>query len=115
MTSNSASPDQRFQLLHEYIKTLLGLSSGALVFSVTVVLALLERDSSLSARPLLYGAWGFWLLGLGGSLMHLLYLIKAAKERAGSYAAQLRLGASLSLSGFLLGLLAFVAFGAWNL
>jgi len=78
--SDDARIEQLFQLLHEYIKTLLGLSSGALVFSVTFVLALLEQREGLVLRPLLYVAWGSWLLSLCGSLMYLLYLIKAAKK-----------------------------------
>jgi len=108
--------EKRFELSEGYIKTVLSLSTGALVLSLTFLHDVLgtgaEVPAHLVCRDLLLTSWLGFLGSIAASLFYLYFLALAAKyEKA--FSSHLKWGAIFSIAGFLVGLLLLTTF-AWR-
>lgn len=108
--------EKRFELHEGYIKTVLSLSTGALVLSLTFLHEVLGTGGSASphiaCRGLLFTSWIGFLVSVVASLFYLYFLAVAARyEKAFSW--PLAWGAILSSAGLVAGLVLMTAF-AWK-
>ena len=114
------SIDKRFEFFQDYIKTVLSLSTGALLLSVTFLHDIIGIGSEhgppkpIQSRNLLGTSWISFLVSVFGSLYYLYFHALAAKDKDLS-TGHLNWSAIASLTGLFLGLLAFGAFGWLNI
>jgi hypothetical protein len=114
---DQVSLEKRFELMEGYIKTVLSLSTGALILSITFLHDILGFGSDqtrhqMRGRCLVGGAWICFLGSIIASLFYLYFLAVAAKFE-NAYSGHLKWGARLSVFGFVGGLVLFGLF-AWS-
>lgn len=108
--------EKRFELFEGYIKTVLSLSTGALVLSLTFLHDVLGMGAGAHAevpcRGLLLASWIAFLVSVAASLSYLYFLALAAKyEKA--FSSHLKWDAVISCAGLVIGLVLLTAF-AWR-
>ena len=112
--------DKRFEFFQDYVKTVLNLSTGALVLSVTFLHDIVGIGSEHgAAKPIQFqGLLGLtWVLFLGsifGALYYLYFHALASKDNQLS-SGHLNVSAVAALAGLFLGLVAFGVFGWLNI
>lgn len=111
--------EKRFELAEGYVKTVLGLSTGALVLSITFLHDIVGLGSEgaparIGWRCLLEGGWACLLVSVVASLFYLYHLAIAAKY-ASAYSWELRWGAIVSSGAFVAGLAMLSVFAALHL
>jgi hypothetical protein len=111
--------EKRFDLAEGYVKTVLGLSTGALVLSVTflheiVGIGSAEAPNRIEWKSLIMGAWMTLLVSAVASLFYLYHLAIAAKYES-AYSQELKWGAIVSSAGLVCGLVLMSLFAALNL
>ena len=112
--------DKRFEFFQDYIKTVLNLSTGALVLSVTFLHDIVGLGSEhgtprpLQFRGLLALSWIFFLGSIFGALYYLYFHALAAKDSELS-SGHLNFSALAALGGLFLGLVVFGVFGWLNI
>jgi hypothetical protein len=111
--------EKRFDLAEGYVKTVLSLSTGALVLSVTFLHEIAGVGSEkaakgLQGRYLIESAWVALLASAVASLFYLYHLAIAAKyERA--YSKELKWSAIVSSAALVCGLVLMSVFAGLNL
>ncbi|SRR6266851_1561595 len=111
--------EKRFELAEGYVKTVLGLSTGALVLSVTflheiVGIGSAEAPKRIEGKSWIEAAWVALLVSAVSSLFYLYHLAIAAKYE-GAYSQELKWGAIVSSAGLVCGLVLLSLFAALNL
>jgi hypothetical protein len=112
--------DKRFEFFQDYVKTVLNLSTGALILSVTFLHDIVGIGSekgppkAIYFRGLLGFAWLFFLGSIFGALYYLYFHAIASKDSDLS-AGHLNFSALAALGGLFLGLVAFGVFGWLNI
>jgi len=111
--------EKRFDLAEGYVKTVLGLSTGALVLSVTFLHEIIgigsaEAPKRIEWRSLIIGAWMALLVSVVASLFYLYHLAIAAKYES-AYSQELKWSAIVSSAGLVCGLVLMSLFAALNL
>jgi FtsH-binding integral membrane protein len=117
--NNTVSLDKRYEIFQDYIKTVLNLSTGALVLSITFLHEIIGVGSEHGAHPLRYGcllgiSWVSFLVSVLGCLFYLYFLALASNGQR-NCSKQLVGGALAGVGGFCLGLIFFAVFGWINL
>jgi hypothetical protein len=111
--------EKRFDLAEGYVKTVLTLSTGALVVSVTflheiVGIGSTDAPGTIAWRSLIVGGWVALVLSAVASLFYLYHLAIASKyEEAFSW--ELKWGAIVSSAGLVVGLVLLSLFAALHL
>ena len=114
------SLDKKYEIFAEYVRTVLNLSTGALVLSVTFLHDIVGLGSEaksprvMHARFLLAFSWLGFLVSVVGCLVYLYFLALWA-EHTGDCRTQLVTGNVAGLLGFLVGLVCLAIFGWLNL
>lgn len=111
--------EKRFDLAEGYVKTVLGLSTGALVLSVTFLHEIIGVGSTECGKPiqwkgLIVGAWVAELVSAMAALFYLYHLAVAAKYES-EFAKELKWGAIVSSVGLACGLVLLIVFATLNL
>jgi hypothetical protein len=112
--------DKRFEFFQDYVKTVLNLSTGALVLSVTFLHDIVGIGSEhgtpkpIQFRSLLGLTWILFLGSIFGALYYLYFHAIASKDNELS-AGHLNFSAVTALAGLFLGLVAFGVFGWLNI
>jgi hypothetical protein len=112
--------DKRFEFFQDYVKTVLNLSTGALVLSVTFLHDIVGIGSEhgtakpIQCRGLLALTWILFLGSIFGALYYLYFHALASKDSELS-ARHLTISAVAALAGLFLGLVAFGVFGWLNI
>jgi hypothetical protein len=113
--------EKQFEIFKEYIQTVLNLSSGSLVLSITFLHDVVGLGSD--GRPgittvrhagILGIAWLGFLVSVAGCLCYLYFLALFAKDGV-DCKTQLVLGNIAGLAGFAVGLIFLAAFGWCNI
>jgi hypothetical protein len=114
------SIDQRFEFFQDYVKTVLNLSTGALVLSITFLHDIVGIGSEhgtpkpIQFRWLLGLTWVSFLISVFGALYYLYFHALAAKDTELS-GRHLKWSSIAALGGLFLGLVALGAFGWLNI
>jgi len=113
------SPEKRFELSEGFVKSVLNLATGALVFSVTFLHDIIgiggEKGTPvIQARCLIAGAWLSFLISVGASLYYLYFLAVASKFERG-FGEKLTTSSVLAAFAFGAGLLLLGLFAWFNL
>jgi hypothetical protein len=114
------SIDQRFEFFQDYVKTVLNLSTGALVLSITFLHDIVGIGSEhgttepIQSRWLLGLTWVSFLISVFGALYYLYFHALAAKDTELS-GRHLKWSSIAALGGLFLGLVALGAFGWLNI
>ena len=112
--------DKRFEFFQDYVKTVLSLSTGALVFSVTFLHDIVGLGSEhgtpkpIQFRGLLGLTWLLFLASIFGALYYLYFHALASRDSELS-AGHLNISAVTASAGLFFGLVALGAFGWLNL
>jgi hypothetical protein len=111
--------EKRYELYQDYIKTVLSLSTGALVLSITFLHDVLGTGSDRAPRTVSHHevlglAWLAFVLSILSSLIYLYFLALAARDSAEFHSGPLKWGAYCSVFGFAAGLGLMVCFGLLN-
>jgi hypothetical protein len=115
----AVSLEKKFELFGEYVRTVLSLSTGALVLSVTFLHDVIGLGAEkahavpVHARCLLAASWGGFLLSVSGCLLYLYFLALWANENR-DCTKQLVAGNVAGLGGFLVGLFCLAVFSWLN-
>jgi hypothetical protein len=113
------SLEKKFEIFGEYVRTVLNLSTGALVLSVTFlhdIVGLGGEGKSpvvVHANKLLAASWLGFLISVVGCLLYLYFLALWAEGKR-DCSKQLVAGNILGLGGFLVGLIFLAIFGWLN-
>jgi hypothetical protein len=111
--------DKRFEFFQDYVKTVLSLSTGALVFSVTFLHDIVGLGAEhgtpkpVHFRGLLGMTRVFFLASILGALYYLYFHALASRDSQLS-SGHLNISAVAALAGLFLGLVALGAFGWLN-
>ena len=111
--------EKRFELAEGYIKTVLSLSTGALVLSVTFLHEIIGLGSGrvperIEWRGLIISAWIAFLVSAVASLFYLYHLAIAAKyERA--FEQELKWGSMVRSAGLAIGVVLLSLFAEIHL
>src|SRR5579862_3562323 len=94
----TVSIEKRYELFQDYIKTVLSLSTGALVLSITFLHDVIGTGSDQAARPVVHReilglAWLAFALSILSSLIYLYFLALAARDSAEFHERPLKWGA----------------------
>jgi hypothetical protein len=113
------SIEKRFDLAEGFVKAVLNLATGALVFSVTFLhdIVGVGADKTLAVihdRCLVAASWMAFLLSVGAALYYLYFLAVAAKFERG-YSEHLRWSSLIAIYSFAAGLLLLGLFAWFNL
>jgi hypothetical protein len=113
------SAEKRFDLAAGFVKAVLNLATGALVFSVTFLHDVIgvgadKTPAVIQQRCLVAGAWIAFLVSVGAALYYLYFLAVAAKFERG-YSEHLRWSSLISIYSFAAGLLLLGLFAWFNL
>lgn len=115
--------EKRYEIFGEYVRTVLGLSTGSLVLSITFLhdIAGVGSEHPASAAPhalrhphFLLVAWIGFLVSTVGCLFYLYFLALASNEQK-DCAGEMFWGNLAGLSGFITGLVFLGLFGWLNL
>jgi hypothetical protein len=112
--------DKRFEFFQDYVKTVLNLSTGALVLSITFLHDIVGIGSEhgtpkpIQSRWLLGLTWVSFLISVFGALYYLYFHALAAKDTELSE-RHLKWSSIAALGGLFLGLVALGAFGWLNI
>ncbi len=117
---SEVSIDKRFEFFQDYIKTVLNLSAGALVFSITFLHDILGIGSEhgtlkpVQFRGLLGAAWVLFLASVLGSLYYLYFHALSSKDNE-LWTGHLKWSAIVGLAGLFFGLVSLGVFGWLNI
>lgn len=121
MGSNALSVtlDKRYDLFADYAKTVMNLSGGALVLSVTFLHDIVGLGEKGERRVMLHphlilAAWISFLVSVVGCLVYLFFLVQAADKNQRCDVCMVG-GILAGFLGFCAGLFLFVCFGWVNL
>jgi hypothetical protein len=112
--------DKRFEFFQDYVKTVLNLSTGALVFSITFLHDIVGLGSEhgvakpVQFRGLLGLTWISFLISIFGALYYLYFHALAARDKDLSM-GHLKWSSIAGLAGLFLGLVALGCFGWLNI
>jgi len=111
--------EKRFELAEGYVKTVLTLSTGALVLSVTFLHDIVgigspEAAKGIAWRSLIVSSWVALLISAVASLFYLYHLAIASKYQK-AFSRELEWGAKISSAGLLVGLALLSLFASINL
>lgn len=123
--SRHVSLETQFEIFKEYVQTVLNLSTGSLVLSITFLHDIVglgsEAKSGTAAavhtvhHPNILGiAWIGFLISIGGCLFYLYFLALFTKDGT-DCKKQLMAGNLAGLGGFAVGLICLAAFGWCNI
>ncbi len=117
--NKKVSLEKRYDIFQDYIKTVLNLSTGALVLSITFLHEIIGVGSEHGAHALRYGyflgiSWIAFLISVLGCLFYLYFLALASNAQR-DCSTQMVGGALAGVGGFCLGLALFALFGWLNL
>jgi len=117
--SAPVSAEKRFDLAEGFVKAVLNLATGALVFSVTFLHEIVgvggdKAPAIIRDRFLVAAAWMAFLVSVGAALYYLYFLAVAAKFERG-YSAHLRWSSLIAIYSFAGGLLLLGLFAWFNL
>ncbi|MFZ3332910.1 MAG: hypothetical protein WA197_19900 [Candidatus Acidiferrales bacterium] len=117
--SRHLSLEKQFEIFKEYVQTVLNLSTGSLVLSVTFLHDIVGLGSeSKGAAPhvhhpgILGVAWLGFLVSIAGCLFYLYFLALFTKDGV-DCERELMVGNIAGLAGFFVGLICLAAFG-WS-
>ena len=125
MSNGAGSPvsaDKRAEFFRDFMHTVLTLSGGSIVFSVTFLHDIVRIGDTASGKPLvaphdaglLIAGWVALLVGVVASLVYLFFhAISTKYERA--YSAPMTVAVVFGVVGLLTGLVLLVCFGVQNL
>jgi len=113
------SAEKRFDLAEGFLKAVLNLATGALVFSVTFLHEIVgvggdKAPAVIQDRFSIAGSWMAFLVSVGAALYYLYFLAVAAKFERG-YSAHLRWSSLIAIYTFAAGLLLLGLFAWLNL
>jgi hypothetical protein len=113
------SAEKRFDLAEGFLKAVLNLATGALVFSVTFLHEIVgvggdKAPAVIQDRFSVAGSWMAFLVSVGAALYYLYFLAVAAKFERG-YSAHLRWSSLIAIYTFAAGLLLLGLFAWFNL
>jgi len=113
------SAEKRFDLAEGFLKAVLNLATGALVFSVTFLHEIVgvggdKAPAVIQDRFSVAGSWLAFLVSVGAALYYLYFLAVAAKFERG-YSAHLRWSSLIAIYTFAAGLLLLGLFAWFNL
>ncbi|MGD0429101.1 MAG: hypothetical protein ABSC10_20530 [Candidatus Acidiferrales bacterium] len=113
------SAEKRFDLAEGFLKAVLNLATGALVFSVTFLHEIVgvggdKAPAVIQDRFSIAGSWMAFLVSVGAALYYLYFLAVAAKFERG-YSAHLRWSSLIAIYTFAAGLLLLGLFAWFNL
>ena len=113
------SAEKRFELAEGFVKSVLNLTTGTLVLSVTFLHDIVGIGSEkpparIACATLIGAAWIALLLSIAAALFYLYFLAVAAKFERG-YSGHLRWGALATIFCFAAGLVLMALFGWRNL
>lgn len=111
--------EKRFELAEGYVKTVLSLSTGALVLSVTFLHEIIGMGSEkaptkIEWKGMIVGAWLSLLVSAVAALFYLYHLALAAKYEK-EFKKELKWGAIVSSAGLVGGLVLLSFFAALHL
>jgi hypothetical protein len=112
--------DKRFEFFQDYVKTVLSLSTGALVFSVTFLHDVVGLGAGhavqkpIRFRGLLGLTWLLFLASIFAALYYLYFHALASRDSELS-SGHLNISALAALAGLFFGLVALGAFGWLNI
>jgi hypothetical protein len=117
--SAPVSVEKRFDLAEGFVKAVLNLATGALVFSVTFLHEIVgvgadKARAVIQDRVLVGGSWIAFLVSVGAALYYLYFLAIAAKFERG-YSEHLRWSSLIAIYSFAVGLLLLGLFAWFNL
>jgi hypothetical protein len=119
--SRHVSLEKKYEIFGEYVRTVLNLSTGSLVLSITFLhdVVGLGSDSkapvaTIHGKPLLALSWLGFLLSILGCLYYLYFLALASNEER-DCSGHLVAGNIIGLAGFGAGLVLFAIFGWSNI
>jgi hypothetical protein len=121
-TRSAAVPiEKRFEIFGEYVRTVLNLSTGSLLLSITFLHDIVGIGSESKSAPakvhyagLLGIAWLGFLFSVVGCLFYLYYLALSANDDR-DCSSQLVVGNIFGLGGFGVGLVLLAIFGWCNI
>ena len=113
------SAEKRFDLAEGFLKAVLNLATGALVFSVTFLHEIVgvggdKAPAVIQDRFSIAGSWMAFLVSVGAALYYLYFLAVAAKFERG-YSAHLRWSSLIAIYTLAAGLLLLGLFAWFNL
>jgi hypothetical protein len=119
MTNGTVSIEKRFEFFQDYIKTVLNLSAGSIVFSVTFLKDIVGLGDKAVPRTavcpgLLVAGWAAFLVSVLSSLVYLYFHALASRDEDG-HRGWLAWSAGLGVAGLFFGLALLAVFGWLNL
>jgi hypothetical protein len=116
--SAPVSAEKRFDLAEGFVKAVLDLATGALVFSVTFLHEIVgvgndKAPAVIQDRGRVAGAWIAFLVSVGAALYYLYFLAVAAKFERG-FSEHLRRRSLITIFSFAVGLLLLGLFARLN-
>ncbi len=117
--SGTVTLEKRFELAEGFVKAVLSLSTGALVFSVTFLHEIIGIGAEgppreIHNRYLIAASWLAFLVSVGSALYYLYFLAVAAKFERG-YGNNLKWGSLAAIYSFAAGLFLLGLFAWFNL
>jgi hypothetical protein len=119
--SRHVSLEKKYEIFGEYVRTVLNLSTGSLVLSITFLHDVVglgsegkARAAAIPAKSLLALSWLGFLLSILGCLYYLYFLALASNEER-DCSSHLVAGNIVGLAGFAAGLVLLAIFGWFNI
>jgi hypothetical protein len=121
--SRRVSLEKQFEIFKEYVQTVLNLSTGSLVLSITFLhdIVGLGSEAKPGSSPVIVHhpgvlgiAWIGFLVSVAGCLLYLYFLALFTKDGA-DCKTELMVGNIAGLAGFGVGLICLAAFGWCNI